>query len=123
MDRPPGASRANSTDRLFVLGLILFGWALIVVFRLLDLQLFRHSYYARLATAQQDRLEQIEAPRGSILDRNGNYLALSSSSKILVVTPRRIPDKGMAAAVLGQVLGTDPAKLQADLEAATLSRR
>ncbi len=121
MERPP-RSRANSTDRLFILGLILFGWALVVVLRLCDLQLFGHSQYAKLASSQQDRLEPMEAQRGSIVDRNGNLLAISSASRFAVVSPRRIPDKAMAAALLGRILGIDAAKLQADLEAAAASK-
>ena len=81
-----------------------------------------HDTYRTLADTQQDRTETIEARRGSILDHNGNYLALSSASKCVVVSPRRIPDKGMAAALLGRVLEIDPSKLEADLEAASLSR-
>src|SRR5919199_4795372 len=123
MDTPAPTQRANnSTDRLFILGLILFGWALIVVLRLLDLQVFSHAHYVKLAESQQDRLEQVEAPRGAILDRNGNYLAISSASQFVVVNPKRIPNKEIAAALLGRILGIDPAKLQGDLEAAAASK-
>ena len=113
---------ANTTDRLFYLGLILFGWALIVVLRLCDLQLFGHSKYEKLASSQQDKLQQVDALRGAIFDRRGNFLAISSSSKFAVVNPGRIPDKAMAAAILGRILGIEANKLQADLEAAAASR-
>lgn len=114
--------RANTTDRLFLLGLILFGWALVVVLRLCDLQLFEHGKYEKLAMAQQDRLTPTEAQRGAILDRKGNYLAISSASKFAVVNPRRIPDKAIAAALLGSILGIEADKLEADLEAAAASK-
>jgi cell division protein FtsI (penicillin-binding protein 3) len=123
MDKPALTERANdSTDRLFILGLILFGWALIVVLRLFDLQIFSHAHYLKLAESQQDRLEPVEAPRGAILDRNGNYLALSSASQFVVVNPKRIPNKEIAAALLGRILDIDPAKLQGDLETAAASK-
>ncbi len=94
--------RANSTDRLLILGLILFGWALVVVLRLCDLQLFGHSQYAKLALSQQDRLEATDALRGSILDRNGSFLAISSSSKFAVVNPRRHSGQGDGSGTAGQ---------------------
>ncbi len=122
MDKPAPTQRANSTDRLFILGLILFGWALIVVLRLLYLQVFSHERYLKLAESQQDRLQTVEALRGAILDRNGSYLALSSASQFVVVNPRRIPNKEIAAALLGRILGIAPAKLEGDLEAAALSK-
>jgi cell division protein FtsI (penicillin-binding protein 3) len=122
MERQPPASPANSTDRLCVLGLILFGWALVIAFRLFDLQVLNASHFTELAQKQQDRLQPVDAPRGSILDRHGNYLAISSASKFLVVSPRRIPDKGTAAALLARVLDMDAGKLESDLEAAALSK-
>jgi len=82
-----------------------------------------HDKYARLGDAQQEKLEPLEAPRGAILDRNGNYLAISSPSQFVVVDPARIPDKSMAASLLATILGIDAAKLQADLEIAGASKR
>lgn len=120
MARPP--SQINSLDRLSILGLILCGWALIVVLRLCDLQLFEHSHYARLAESQQDRVYNSQAPRGAIFDRNGSYLALSSPSRQLVVDTRRMPDKEVAAAILSRVLQVDSEKLLADLQTASASR-
>ncbi len=63
--------------------------------------------YRNLAESQQDKLEKIEARRGCIFDHNGNYLALSSASKFVVVSPKRIPDRGIAAAMLARVLDLD----------------
>ena len=52
------------------MGLILSGWALIVVFRLFQLQVLAHDKYERIGEAQQERMQPIEAPRGAILDRS-----------------------------------------------------
>jgi cell division protein FtsI (penicillin-binding protein 3) len=104
------------------MGLILCGWAFIVVVRLLQLQVFGHDHYVRLGDSQQERLEPIEAPRGAILDRDGNYLAISSASQLAIVNPQRIPNKELASALLARILGTDAAVLQSDLEAAAASR-
>ncbi len=105
------------------MGLILSGWAFIVVMRLLQLQVFGHDHYVKLGDSQQEKLETIEAPRGAILDRDGNYLAISSASQLAVVNPQRIPNKGFAAALLARILDLDAAVLQNDLEAAATSRR
>ncbi len=122
MEEPPSAPYGKQTDRLGILGLILLGWALVVVLRLIHLQIFSHAQYVKLAESQQDRLESVEAPRGAILDRNGNYLALSSASQLVVVNPKRIPNKEIAAALLAGILNLDAKKLQADLEAASESK-
>lgn len=122
MEKPP-LPPGKSTDRLIILGLVLTGWALIILLRLIDLQVFSHSELARRARLQQDKLVHIQAPRGAIFDRDGNYLAISSPSRSVVVDPKRIPNKALAAALLGRILGLDPATLQTDLVAAAHSRR
>ena len=71
----------QSDERLVALGLVLLIWALVVAGRLFGLQVVHHEVYRNLAESQQDKLEKIEARRGSIFDHNGNYLALSSASK------------------------------------------
>jgi cell division protein FtsI (penicillin-binding protein 3) len=114
--------QSKSIDRLIITGLILSGWALIVVLRLLDLQVFAHSDLVRRAGRQQDKLVEVQAPRGAIFDRDGNYLAISSPSRFAVVDPKRIPNKELAADLLARVLSLDPRKLEADLEAAAVSR-
>ncbi len=112
----------KSTNRLLILGVCLAGWAAIVVLRLFDLQVVSHDKYEHLGQAQQERLQPLEAPRGAILDRNGNYLAISSPSKFVVVNPSRIPDKSIGGGLLASILGIDAEKLQADLEAAARLR-
>lgn len=122
MPQPSVPPISKSTDRLLILGLILTGWALIVVFRLFQLQVLAHEKYEKLGESQQEKLETLDAPRGAILDRSGNYLAISSPSEIAVVNPGRIPDKSIAAALMGRILNLDAARLEADLEAAAASK-
>ena len=122
MEKPRDPALSKSIERLLIVGLILSGWALIVLFRLFQLQILAHDRYSKFAAGQQERLEPLDAPRGAILDRNGNYLAISSPSRFVVVDPERIPDKATAAALLARVLEVDAQKLQADLETAAASR-
>lgn len=114
--------QTKSTERALLIGLILLGWALIVILRLFQLQVLSHEQYAKRARRQQEKLEILEAPRGSIFDRNGNLLAISSASQLAVVDPKRIPNKELAAALLAKVLGLDAGKLQVAIETAALSR-
>ncbi len=117
------APLTKSTERALIIGLILLGWALIVIFRLFQLQVLAHDDYVRRATRQQQKVEPIDAPRGSIYDRNGQLLAISSVSHFAVVDPKRIPNKELAAALLARILGLDARKLQLAIETAAQSRR
>jgi cell division protein FtsI (penicillin-binding protein 3) len=123
MESRPLEPVSQSVERALIIGLILLGWALILVFRLFDLQVMAHDDLAKRARRQQQKLELVEAPRGSIFDRNGNLLAISSPSHFVVVDPKRIPDKATAAALLAGVLSIDPKRLQAALETAAASKR
>ncbi len=113
---------SKPVERALIIGLILLGWALILVFRLFDLQVLSHDTLLKKARKQQEKLAPVEAQRGSIVDRNGNLLAISSPSHLVVVNPRRIPDKAMAAGVLAGVLGLDARRLESSLEVAAASR-
>lgn len=105
------------------MGLILLGWALIVLSRLFGLQVLAHDKYVRLAEQQQEKLQPIQGQRGTIFDRDGHAMAISSPSHSLVVDPQRIPNKEIAAALLGSLLQINAQELQHDLEQAALSKR
>ncbi len=116
------APLTKSAERALIIGLILLGWALIVTFRLFQLQVLAHDDYVKRAKRQQEKVEPVDAPRGSIYDRNGQLLAISSVSHFAVVDPKRIPNKEIAAALLGKILGLDAGKLQLAIETAAQSR-
>ncbi len=122
MESRPSDFVSQSVERALITGLILLGWALILVFRLFDLQVLSHDELARRARQQQEKLEPVEARRGSIFDRNGNLLAISSPSHLVIVNPRRIPDRATAAGLLAGVLALDAKRLEASLEVAALSK-
>ena len=123
MESPPLAPLTKSLQRLLIMGLILAGWAFVVLLRLFQLQVVAHDQYLKLGQVQQQRLESMEAPRGAILDRNGNYLAMSSESQFVAVNPARISDKSTAAELLAKVLKLDPTKLKSDIEWAAGTKR
>ncbi len=122
MESRPFESISKPVERALIIGLILLGWALILVFRLFDLQVLSHDDLVKRAKRQQEKLEPVEAPRGSIFDRNGNLLAISSPSHFVVVNPKRIPDKSTAAGLLAGVLSLDAKRLEASLDVASSNK-
>jgi cell division protein FtsI (penicillin-binding protein 3) len=122
MEMPPLPPLTKSQERMLVTGLILLAWALIIVFRLFLFQVVGHAQFEKLAKRQQERLVPIPAQRGSLYDRNGNVLAISSASQIAIVNPKRIPNKGFAAALLARILRLNAPKLQDYLEKAAVSK-
>lgn len=122
-ERPPLGPDAKSLERLSITGLILLGWALIVVLRLCDLQVFAHDRYVKLAESQQDKLILVDAPRGAIFDRNGVYLALTSHGSLVAVNPAQIASPGVAAGLLARLLDLDANRLENEIETAQRSKR
>src|SRR5581483_11365541 len=100
-----------------------FLWAALILFRLVELQVFKHSEYQATALRQQERYVEIKAPRGAILDRYGQRLAMSLPVESVCVDPLRIPDLSVAADVLAQVLGLNAKQLFDDLTAAKAGKR
>jgi penicillin-binding protein 2 len=78
---PPLQRRAplppQLTRRVGVLGALVFVLFAIIVFRLWYLQVLTSPQNAAVATANVERSVPIPAPRGTILDANGNVLATS----------------------------------------------
>ena len=124
MDIPPLSSLSKTQERALLAGLILLGWAFIVLARLFTLQVLEHDSLTRIAHRQQEHLETIDAPRGAIYDRNDAILAISSNSHMAVVNPKRIPKQKeeLAAAMLAGILQQDASQLQASFEKAAASR-
>jgi cell division protein FtsI (penicillin-binding protein 3) len=122
MESRPADFVSQSVERALITGLILLGWALILIFRLFDLQVLSYDELTRRARQQQEKLEPVQARRGSIFDRNGNLLAISSPSHLVVVNPRRIPDRATAAGLLAGVLSLDAKRLQTSLESTASSK-
>jgi len=122
MDIPPLSGLSKTQERALLAGLILLGWAFVVLARLFTIQVLEHDALSKLAHRQQEHLEVIEAPRGSIYDRNDRILAISFNSHVAVVNPRRMPNKELAAALLAGILHQDAAQLEGFFEKAAESR-
>ena len=86
----------QSNRRLHVLLWLLLGWSGLVFARLVSLQVIHHDDLLKQAQQQQQRMREIPALRGTILDRSGQTLAKSMPVESVCVNPQRIPDAGTA---------------------------
>ncbi|HEV8412193.1 MAG TPA: penicillin-binding protein [Bryobacteraceae bacterium] len=93
-----------TTQRLQWLLWALLAWAGIIFGRLVWLQVIRHDELLRLAEQQQQKIEEVQALRGSILDRTGQPLAKTLPADSVAVDPQKIPDLKVAADVLSRTL-------------------
>src|ERR1700735_2829937 len=96
-----------ATKRVHVLVRVAFVWAALILARLIQLQVIQHPKFAEMAREQQQKMEEIKAARGSILDRYGQRLEMSLPAESVVVDPLRVPDLAIAADVLSRVLKLD----------------
>jgi cell division protein FtsI (penicillin-binding protein 3) len=97
--------------RLLALGVLGLLWAGLVAVRLFYLQVVRYGHYRKLADGQHEHQVAIRAPRGTIFDRNGVPLAVTTTADSLVINPRQAPAEDVAAGILAPILELDRADL------------
>jgi penicillin-binding protein 2 len=90
--------------------------------RLFYLQVVRHEYFAELSQGNRIRIEPIPPPRGLILDRKGEPLALNRPAYQLEVTREQTPDLDATLAGLVE-LGLLPAEDVARTKRTIMARR
>jgi cell division protein FtsI (penicillin-binding protein 3) len=83
--------------------------------RLVWLQVTRHEHYARRAAGQQQRVLDLEPPRGTIYDARGRVLAVSVEVDSVFADPQHVRDRSSTARQLARVLGLDARELEARL--------
>lgn len=102
--------KVRKITRYEVVRIIALVLLLLLVFRLFYLQIIQHDKYQQIAIDQQTQDITIEPRRGSIVDRNGNILALSASAYKVVMSPTLIKDESLREAIcdgLSSALGID----------------
>ncbi|HYL98845.1 MAG TPA: penicillin-binding protein 2 [Blastocatellia bacterium] len=80
------------------------------------LQVAQYRNYTQLAESNRIREIPIIAPRGAILDRNGNYLVDNRSAFNIIVTPESIESRDSTIRALEQELDVEPGRALAALE-------
>ena len=108
----------QSSKRLLWLLYALLGWAGAIFLRLIWLQGLHHDDLLKLAQQQQQHTVEIQAQRGSILDRTGQPLAKSLPAESVCVNPQKIHDAAVAAALLAPELKLETAKLREKIDGA-----
>jgi len=98
--------------RLLVLAGFLALWAGAIGARLWSLQVARHDEFVRRAERQQQRVIELDPPRGTIYDAAGRELAVSVEVESAFAVPREVGDARAAAAKLARVLGVDRTRLE-----------
>jgi cell division protein FtsI (penicillin-binding protein 3) len=106
----------DSTTRVKWLARIFLLWALLIVGRLIQLQVLQHETYKELALQQQERVMEISAPRGALLDRTGERLAMSVPCESVCVNPMRVPDPALNSEILARILQLDALTLYGQIK-------
>lgn len=101
------ASGIAAVNRLTVIAIALLLWCVWIVWTLVSVQIRDHDKYVLQARKQQEEDVSLQAPRGSIYDRNGQPLAISVPVESVSVNPMRMSNVGVAANVLGGILHVD----------------
>jgi cell division protein FtsI/penicillin-binding protein 2 len=91
----------------------------IAALRTLDLGTLQSAHLSAIATQQQVRTQTLTAVRGTILDRNGEALAVTEPGDDISATPYQIKDPASAAARLAPLLGQSVTALTTELAAHT----
>ena len=97
---------------LLISSLVIFGCILV---KLADLQLIHRDFYTSKAEDLWQRDFDAAGLRGSILDRNGNVLAIDMPSTSVIAVPSQIENLEETISVLSDVLKKDEESLRAQL--------
>jgi cell division protein FtsI (penicillin-binding protein 3) len=95
--------------------LLLGGWVLVtsvLVARAAQIQVIQEPIWRERAENQQRKTEEIAAPRGVVLDRDGMELAVSRELYQVSLAPREIRDLEGVTAALTEALGLDEATVR-----------
>lgn len=111
-----------ATRRVHLLARLAFVWVALIVARLIQLQIVQHTEYKRLAVHQQEKTLELQAPRGTIVDRLGQRLAISLPAESVCVDPLRVPDLPIASDILSKILNLDSNDLLARMQQAAASK-
>ena len=78
--------------RVALLGGIALALFAIIFFRLWYLQVLSGDQYLAEANDNQVRQERIQAPRGDIVDRNGETIVTNRRAIVVEISPAGLPD-------------------------------
>ncbi len=101
--------------RLRVVAGLGLAWVALIAGRLYYLQVIRHAHYTQRAGNQQQRVVELDAPRGTIYDSRGRELAVSIEVDSVYAIPSEIADPAALARQLSKLVDKEPGKLAKQL--------
>lgn len=104
--------RDPGIDRFRILRLLMAGLGLLLVGRVVQVQVFQHERYARLAESQWTRDTTLSPDRGNLYDREGRPLALSVTRWQIGVARSLVKDPAALAAQLAPLVGESAGALK-----------
>lgn len=111
--RPSQASGPRRSDRRIRLMLACVSIVIcVLVARTVQVQVLEGGALANAAEAQQRVSVKLWAPRGPIVDRTGDILAISYRAVTVGVWPERVPDRRAFAQALAPYAGVTPAEIE-----------
>src|SRR5581483_11645464 len=97
--------KKGNVSRLLWLALLFIAWMTAIIWRLTYLQVTRHDYYHARAEAQRQDAIAVSPLRGTIVDRNGSNLAVSTDTDSIFVYTREVTDPEKISRTLAPLLG------------------
>jgi cell division protein FtsI (penicillin-binding protein 3) len=94
-------------------GLVLAGWlvcAALVCVRAAQIQVLQGAQWQALADGQHEADEEVSAPRGTILDREGIPLSVARERVMIHIAPDEVRDAGALVGSLTEALGVSSAR-------------
>ena len=118
-----GSNGGHARRPTKIASLITAGVFLVLAGRLFSLQIIQGAHYSNLAKRNYVVQVAIKAPRGDIVDRNGEVVAGSRQSFSICGIPRLLSRNEDEIGDLGEIIGLDPGEIVSRLSATAASFR
>jgi len=106
-EREPVDPKDRRAARLYAFGAVVCVWMALIGLRLWDFQVRQADRFENRAARQHEGLIEIEGRRGTIYDRRGAELAMSTPAESIGVFPPKIKEPELVASLLSEVLGVN----------------
>jgi cell division protein FtsI/penicillin-binding protein 2 len=108
--------------RLTWLAAIILLWGGAIFYELISLQVIHHRQYVQMARARQELVVELPAPRGTLFDRSGSVLAMSTPAETVYINPQKV-DVQVAAEILAGALKLNTVELYGEIRSAYENHR